>query len=89
MGKGTFCFCLCLGERSGERRHRIATHSKSLFEFLCNWKFPWLSFGGDDLVILAFMLCGKVVFTPLGYLIEVGNKNFLLVHICQPHPTLF
>ena len=70
MGKGTFCFvCECLGEGWRERRYRIATHSESLSEFLCNWKFPWFCFRGDDLVTQAFKLRGKVVLIPFSYLI--------------------
>lgn len=44
----------------------------------------------DDLAPPAFKLFGKVVLTPLSYLIWDDNKNFILIQNCQPllHPVL-
>lgn len=80
--------CECRGR--GGRRYRRAPHSQSLSGFLCSWKSPLLCFGGDELAPLACKLFGKVVLTPLSYLLWDSNKNVILSLYCQPllHPVL-
>lgn len=73
----------------GEKGGTEELLSQSLSGILHSWKFPLLCFGGDDLAPPAFELFGKVVLTPLSYMLWDGNKDFILNVYCQPlHPVL-